>query len=209
MKYLTKSINKYLKDLASNKPAPGGGSASALTASLGVSLLLMVANFTVGKKAYKKYEASIKKIIDQLSANKLELEVLIDEDVRVYKRVAGVLNLLKSARRKRLLQTALKNAAKVPFSVCEISNASLKSALTMLHKGNRNLLTDVGCGAFFLQSAFIAARLNADINLKYIEDKKFVKRLKRSLDAKNGIRSQRVPKTSGTEFIERETHVRC
>ena len=184
MKYLNKNIKRYLKDLSSNLPTPGGGSASALTASTGVALLLMAVNFTKGKKAYKKFESTIGKISRELYDNMLELEILIDEDVRVYKRVASVLKMAKSSRRKRLLERALKNAAKVPLKVCEISNASLKNALKLLHKANRNLITDVGCGAFFLESAFIAARLNVDINLKYLDDKKFVKRTKRLLDFK-------------------------
>ncbi|TBR15974.1 hypothetical protein EPO66_05245, partial [bacterium] len=46
--YINKSIKKYLEDLSAKKPVPGGGSASALTAALGSSLISMVVNFTLG-----------------------------------------------------------------------------------------------------------------------------------------------------------------
>ncbi|MCK4463084.1 MAG: cyclodeaminase/cyclohydrolase family protein [Candidatus Omnitrophica bacterium] len=181
MRYLNETLKKYLNDLASNKPAPGGGSASAVTAALGVSLLLMVANFTTGKK-YEKVESTIKKIIRQLSNYKKKLELLTDKDIEVYKKVDSALKLPISPKRSTLLETALKNAAKVPLKICETSHLALKNVPLLLKKGNENLLTDVECGALFLKSAFAAAKINVDINLKYINDKKFARHIRRKLN---------------------------
>lgn len=180
MKYIEKSIKTYLKDLSSNLPAPGGGSASAVTAALGVSLLLMAANFTTGKK-YEKIVSTIKKIIRDLSNYKKTLELLTDKDIEVYKKVDNALKLPISPERSALLETALKNAAKVPLKICETSHSALKKARQLLKKGNRNLLTDVECGTLFLKSAFAAAKINVDINLKYIKDKKFARHIRRNL----------------------------
>jgi len=185
VKYGDTSIKKYLKDLASDMPAPGGGSASSVTAALGVSLLLMVANFTKGKKAYKGSEKTIQKEIKCLALFKRELENLIDEDVRAYTRLARCLKQPKTfAKRDKCLKIALKDAAKVPLRICEVSSLAMKSAVVLLNKGNRNLLTDVGCGAFFLAAAFDAGRLNVEINLKYIKDKKFNSGVRRTLNTK-------------------------
>ncbi len=180
-KYLDRSIKKYLNDLANNKPAPGGGSASAVTAALGVSLLLMTANFTKGKK-YEKVKSTIKKIIKELSEYKKTLELLTDKDVAVYKNLDSALKLPRAPKRSRLLEIALKNAAKVPLKICETSHLALKKAPLLLKKGNKNLLTDVECGTLFLKSAFAAAKINVDINLKYINDKKFVRHIRRNLN---------------------------
>ena len=182
MKYINNSIKSYLSDLAGNKPAPGGGSGSALGASIGVSLLLMVANFTKGKKGYKQVQSTIKGIIKELSLYKRELEFLIDADIRAYENVNECLKMPKIPKRKRLLTRALIKAAKVPFRVCEISHLSLKAALTLASKGNKNLMTDVGCGALFLEAAIVAGRLNVDINLKYLKGIKFAKRASIKLD---------------------------
>ncbi len=180
-KYLNKSIKAYLKDLSSNLPAPGGGSASALTAALGVSLLLMVANFTTGKK-YKKAESTIKKIIRQLGSYKKTLELLIDKDVEVYRKVDSALKSPISPKRSALLETALKNAAGVPLEVCETSHLALKKVPLFLKKGNKNLLSDVECAKALLKSAFRAAKINVGINLKYIKDKKFALHVRRKLN---------------------------
>jgi len=57
-----------------------------------------------------------------------------------------------------------------------------RKAGVLLEKGNRNLVSDVGCGTLFLESAFLAGRMNVEINLKYIKDKKFVDALVKQLD---------------------------
>lgn len=181
MRYQNASLKKYLSDLGSDLPAPGGGSASGLTAASGVALLLMVAYFTKGKDAYKSVEAAIKGTIWRLESIKLKLERLIDEDVRAYKNVSKSYKLPKSPNRARLLEKALKEAAGVPLRICECSSRAMENADFLLAKGNKNLITDVGCGTAFLSSAFTAARLNVGINLKYIKDKVFVKNIRKKL----------------------------
>lgn len=47
--YCNKTLRGYLDDLAAKLPAPGGGSAAALTASEAAALISMVINFTIGK----------------------------------------------------------------------------------------------------------------------------------------------------------------
>ena len=51
-----KTIKDYVNQVASNEPAPGGGSVSALVGSLGAALTSMVGNLTIGKKAYEKLD---------------------------------------------------------------------------------------------------------------------------------------------------------
>ena len=56
-------VTKYMENLASNLPAPGGGSASALAGAQGISLVMMVAELTVGKEKYRDWEAYCQKAI--------------------------------------------------------------------------------------------------------------------------------------------------
>ena len=49
------SIESFVNDTYSDKPAPGGGGVCALIGSLGAALAGMVANLTTGKKKYAKY----------------------------------------------------------------------------------------------------------------------------------------------------------
>ena len=58
------SIDKFLYELKTDLPSPGGGSTAALVSALAGALNSMVYSFTVDKKAFEKLISSIKKILD-------------------------------------------------------------------------------------------------------------------------------------------------
>ncbi len=58
---------------ASDAPAPGGGSASALAGALGAALAGMVANLTIGKKKYEEVQDEMKELAAQGEALQKEL----------------------------------------------------------------------------------------------------------------------------------------
>ena len=49
-------LNAFLKELASDSAAPGGGSVAALNGALGAALGAMVCRLTIGKKDYEKVQ---------------------------------------------------------------------------------------------------------------------------------------------------------
>ncbi|MFB0526548.1 MAG: cyclodeaminase/cyclohydrolase family protein, partial [bacterium] len=91
--YRSERLEKYVDDLAAKLPAPGGGSVVALVGALGVGLLSMVSNFTLGKEKYKQSEEEIKKILDRSEDLRKRLTELVDEDIRVYDKVSGAYKL--------------------------------------------------------------------------------------------------------------------
>ena len=52
MKLVEMKVNEFVDLMASDEPAPGGGSAAALEGALGAALTAMVCALTVGKKKY-------------------------------------------------------------------------------------------------------------------------------------------------------------
>lgn len=181
IKYLNNTIHKYLTDLASNIPTPGGGSAAALVAATGVSCLLMVANFTIGKKGYEQNEEEVKKIIAELTPLKEELQNCIDKDVLAYNEVKKAYLLPKDnpsliETRNKQIQIALENAANVAYKIMELSHKAIMYSETLLKIGNKNLVTDIACGAIFLLAAIQSAKYNVLINLKDIQKNEFVKK---------------------------------
>ena len=50
MKLVDLTVKDFVEVLGSDAPAPGGGSAAALAASMGISLTKMVCELTIGKK---------------------------------------------------------------------------------------------------------------------------------------------------------------
>ena len=169
-KYLNSSVKKYLDDLSAGIPAPGGGSASALVSAVGVSCLLMVVNFTIGKKGYEAHTDELKEILAKLSVLNAQLSADIDEDIVAYLELSGAYKLPKDDKsRNEKIHQALKNALSVPVRILEISNQAKPFAARLSEIGNKNLLSDVDCGISFLQAAIESAKANIDVNLKAIE----------------------------------------
>ena len=54
MKLIDNTITQFTNELASNSPAPGGGSTAAIEASFGASLIAMVCELTLGNKKYEE-----------------------------------------------------------------------------------------------------------------------------------------------------------
>jgi len=181
------ALKKYLDDLASRKPAPGGGSAAALTAATGVSLISMVANFTVGKDKYKDFEDEARQVLSSSEALGEELIKLVDEDVRGYGELSRAYKLPKEScedkrKRAQAIQEGLREALASPLGVCRCSHEAIKLCLPLAQKGNSNLITDVAIAAMFLECAFQSALLNVEINLKSINDDKFILEVREILD---------------------------
>lgn len=167
--YANKTLKKYFDDLASRLPAPGGGSAAALTAGLGACLLSMVVNFTLGKARYAKYEAELKTILDESERLRREFLRLADLDVTAYK------------------SKNIRNALDVPFMVCRLCFEGIKLCPPLVTKGNINLASDVAVAAALLESAFSSASFNVRINLRALGEKAASGRIEKELRRKDKI----------------------
>ena len=192
MDYSKESITKYLDDLSSSAPVPGGGSVAGITGALGAGLISKVANLTIGKEKYKEVEEEMKSILNRATKFREEFCKLSVEDVKAYKELSGVFKLPKEERKGKLEQ-ALKNAAKVPFEICKLTGEAIKLCLLLVQKGNKNLVTDTGIASIMLECAFESALLNVEINLKSLKDAGFIlnmgktlKTLEENIDTING-----------------------
>ncbi|MCX5677640.1 MAG: cyclodeaminase/cyclohydrolase family protein [Candidatus Omnitrophica bacterium] len=170
--YINKPLKEYLDDLAAKRAAPGGGSASALAAATGTSLMSMVANFTLGKEGYKDAEDKIADILLETTKLDSELRALIDKDVDAYMKLSTALKGAAGDGAK--LEDLYKDAAEVPFMVCKITNKCIKLCRGLAEYGNRNLVTDTATAAILFEAAFFSAKFHVYINLKYIKDMDYI-----------------------------------
>jgi formiminotetrahydrofolate cyclodeaminase len=179
--YLEKPIAKYLEDAASNMPAPGGGSVSALAAALGASMSCMVANFTIGKEKFKAVEPQAKQLLEQSAVIMKACSRLIDEDVEAYNNYTKASTLPKDtdeqkAARAAAMQQALKKAMEVPLNLFRNCAAQMQIADKLVDIGNPYLITDVGVSVLLAEAAMQGALLNVEVNLKYLKDENLVKK---------------------------------
>ena len=170
--YNERPLCDYLNDLSARKPAPGGGSAAALSAAIGASLMSMVANYTVGNPKYKENEEKIGDILKKSEKYRSQLQALVDRDVEAYDKLsAGMKKIVKDSPEADKLY---KEAMKPPFEICKIASEALKLCEDLAKYGNKNLITDTAIAAILLEGAFFSAKFNVYINLKYIKDIDFV-----------------------------------
>jgi len=163
MKYRTQTLNKYLNDLSAKLPAPGGGSAAAFNAAMAVSLISMVVNFTLGKPKYALFQKELKKILAASEKLRRSFLELVDRDIAAYE------------------SKDLRKATAVPLEVARLSCQATKLCLPLIKKGNVNLISDIAVAAVSLESAFMSACFNVEINLKSLKDKNFKQKISKEL----------------------------
>lgn len=173
------TLGAFSDALAARQSTPGGGGAAAITGSQAAALISMVINFTVGNKKYAAVEAEMHLWLAQSEALRTELLALADRDVEVFNAVAACYAMPKEsdaekAARTTALQSALKAAAEVPFTVAEKCLAVLHLAAPVGEKGNANVVSDAGVAMYLANAALYSAIINVNINLKFIKDSDYV-----------------------------------
>lgn len=174
-----KSLTKFLDELASNSPAPGGGSVAALAGALGAALTTMVANLTIGKKKYLDVEAEMLSLRAKSEDLRKAFTLIIDQDTEAFNKVMEAFGLPKEnddqkALRSAAIQEATKEAALIPLRVMKLVVDALALAKVVAEKGNSNSASDAGVAALMLYAGSEGAALNVYINLGSINDQDFV-----------------------------------
>jgi len=176
---LNMSISEFNQVLSSKAPAPGGGSAAALSGMLGAALTMMVVNLTIGKKAWEALEDNIKKQIkDDFAAMQTlneELAVLVDEDTKAFTLFMQAMKLPKETEtektyRDEQMQKASLFAMDVPLKTAEKCLQVLRHQKDIALYGNKGAISDIGVGAELASAGIKSAALNVKINLPSIDD---------------------------------------
>ena len=180
------SIKGYLGELASDKPAPGGGSASGLVGSMGAALVAMVAGLTVGKKGYEEVQEKMKAIKRDAGELVWELYNQSDRDTKAYDNLTRSLSLPKGTpeekeERTRKIQERLKEATQVPYATGKLAASLLDYLPLLIEKGNKNALSDVYCAALFISSSVYGSMQNVKINLGLIKDTAFIEEYRKKM----------------------------
>lgn len=187
MKLVEMKISEFIEELSSDSPAPGGGSVAALSGALSAALSSMVCNLTIGKEKYKDVEYDMENILERLQNIRKRLLEIIDEDTEAFNQVMDAFKLPKNTEeekkvRKEKIQEALKKAALVPLETARLCAEIIEISKEVAEKGNKNSITDAGVSMIMADAGLKSAILNVKINLKSIEDEKFVDSLIYELD---------------------------
>ena len=170
MKLAELQVSAFADILASDAPAPGGGSAAALEGALGAALTAMVCSLTVGKKKYADYQT----LAAQTQAKALELKGrfvdVMDRDTEAFNVVSAAFGMPKEtdeekAARSAAIQKGLEGCTETPFEMMELAVEALELTAAVLGKSNASAASDLGVSALSLRAAIQGAWLNVLINI--------------------------------------------
>ncbi len=181
------TIKAFADELASDSPAPGGGSVAALVGALSAGLASMVANLTHGRKVYLAHNETMDAMAVKAQDLKARLLDLIDRDTEAFDKVMAAFGLPKKtdeqkAARDAAVQEATRGAASVPFEVLGLIVEVVKLTKIAAEFGNTNLTPDAGVSGLCAALAARGAAYNVRVNLSNLTDQAFIDQMRKDTD---------------------------
>ena len=172
------SIEKFLDELASGHPTPGGGSAAAIMGAMGAALVSMVCNVTIGKKGYEAVEAGMRAVRDESERVRRRLTAMVAEDIAAFDSILAAYKLPKATDEEKTLRAAaiqagLRRATETPLDCARVSAEVIALAKRASEHGYLNVISDGGVGVLAGFTALRSAALNVYINAPALKDRGF------------------------------------
>jgi glutamate formiminotransferase/formiminotetrahydrofolate cyclodeaminase len=164
------SIRDFVDELSSESPAPGGGSVSALAASMAAGLAAMVAVLSHTKKGFESKQEQLDRVAVRAQKLKDEMLAAVDNDTAAFDLLLEAFRLPKSPERDAAITEATIGAALVPLSVLEACPGIIELCREIASIGLQASLSDAGVGAQMGRAAAAGAYQNVCINLAGVND---------------------------------------
>lgn len=190
MKFCDESIKKFLEELESDLPAPGGGSVAGLISAISSALNSMVYSLTVGKKSYNLLEDNEKELIDKFQKESKEFTVrsleLMEEDRNNFLKLMDCYKLPKESEEEKEKRTeAIKEntikSMEAPLILARESLEFYENLKVMAKYGNKMLLSDLAISAILLHSAIESSIINVKVNLNSLRNEEFFNKIDNEL----------------------------
>ncbi len=183
--YADYALIDLLDAFASNEPLPGGGSAAAVAAALGVSLLLMVAGLpkTRSGRDVPEEAADLAQASARLRPLRDRLVELIDRDSQAYRALIEAYRRPKAsdddrAARSAAIQEGMRAATEVPLATMRECQQALTGAVIVARNAYLPAASDAGVAVELLTAALRGSALNVDTNLAAVTDRTFCDRVR-------------------------------
>ena len=169
---MEKNIDKFLAELASSAPTPGGGGAAALCGALGIALGNMVGSLTLGKKKYADVQEDIAELNAKAEALRAGFVALVDADAEAFAPLSRAYSIPKDdPARDEIMEPALLKAAEAPLEIMRRCAEAIDIIADYAAKGSALAISDAGCAAALCGAAMESAALNVKINTKSMKNR--------------------------------------
>ena len=196
------SIDKFLYELKTDLPSPGGGSTAALVSALAGALNSMVYSFTVDKKAFGKLDDSNK---EKMINVKEKCEQFISKSVAYMEADRDTFTALmdtfklpkdtdeEKRYRSQMIKERTIAAMESPLSLAKDSLEFYDNIEFAVEFGNKNLTSDAIVASILLHSAIESAIVNVFVNFNSLGNKEGYENI--PAECKEIIESSLVKKT--------------
>jgi methenyltetrahydrofolate cyclohydrolase len=160
--YLDLSLGEFLDLVASEKPAPGGGSVAAVAVALAAGLSGMAARLSDDQIS------DAPQLAERADDWRRRLASLAGADAESYGRVLEALRLPREPdpeTRIERIREALSGAAEAPLAVAEVGTEVAGFAARLADEGNPNLEGDAITAVLLAEAGVRAAAALVEINL--------------------------------------------
>jgi glutamate formiminotransferase/formiminotetrahydrofolate cyclodeaminase len=182
------TLAQFVERLSSAEPVPGGGSASAVAAALGASLISMVARLSTGRPKYAVYEETLVRCLALGQDLATEFLRLADRDAEAYAAYAAALKLPRETEaqqedRRAAIRAAARVAADAPWECVKACAQLVVAAEALAGRSNVNAASDVLVAALLGEAAARGAAENVRINLPATGDDIYADAMNQQLDS--------------------------
>jgi formiminotetrahydrofolate cyclodeaminase len=177
-----RAIGTYLDALASEQPAPGGGSAAGIVAALAAALAEMVVNLT--KDASEDLTTARASLVELRTR---ALECARDDEL-AYGYYIETLQMPKSTdeekqARRIAMAAAAEQSARVPLALAIVAIEIINALDLVIHEGNPMVLSDANAAIVLAQATVDISEINVRSNLPFIKDEVLAGDIKESIEA--------------------------
>ena len=172
--FVDKTINKFIEELKSAAPTPGGGGVSALNSAQGIALIMMVANLTVSREKYSEWHELCNSVLTEAQGLLDVCMQGIDNDAEEFRKVITAYGLPhdteeEKSNRSKAISEASVSATREPLRIMEASVRALELDIAILGKSNPTVQSDLYVAARSLQAGLLSAKYSVDANLTSID----------------------------------------
>jgi formiminotetrahydrofolate cyclodeaminase len=160
--FLAQPVDELLEGIASDTPAPGGGSVSALVVAMAAALVAMAGRFSL------EHWDGAAEAVEQAEGLRASATPLAPGDSAAYEEVLTAMRLPKDLEpevRNTTIGNALARAAEIPLEIAGQAARVAELAATVAERGNPNLRGDAVAGSLLAAGAARAAANLVEINL--------------------------------------------
>jgi len=179
------TLDEYAKALASSKPVPGGGGASAICGAMGTALASMVAEFTIGKPKYAEFEIEAKKLQKKTYELMEKFLEASEKDAIAFEPLSKAYSIPKDEPgRDEIMEKCLMDAAAAPLEIFDLCLEAIDVLEIFGERGSKLILSDAATGAVLVWGAMYGAAVNVKVNTKLMKDRDYAEKINSYVDQK-------------------------